>query len=341
MTDIPVSGGSITADRTSDIRRSGNVTLAADGLDVNDFLPVGTEIRIRSGFALYSGRTEMVPLGVFRTEDVSYNEGASNTIGISFYDRAKAHQDVIVMIALNLAGIQVDEVINFYNDYTFGHTGLVPSIIIDDSFNQNQYMPGGTRGTGNHLEIVSRIAELFGGEQYFDINGDHVFGRIPSVTPDLTAADTVWDIDVGETGVLIEAARKVTRANTVNAVGVYGSIIDPLLGDRVYSEVFDNYALSPTFYNGKFGRKTKTISNDLLTTSDQCSVVAYEQLKNHQGLAKSIQFKSLWNPALDVGDLVLFTFLDGSQEIHLIDSLSLDLASGEMSGQTRSVQYIF
>lgn len=341
MTNIPVSAGTISIDRTGDIRRSGSVTLAADDLNVNDFLPVGIEIRVKSGFHFYSGFTELVPLGVFRTEDVSFNEGSNNTINISFFDRGKAHQDITQLIQTNLAGLSMAQVLDQFNDYTFLNTGLVPEIIVDPSFDQSLKFPGGTMAQGNNLEIIKKVAEQWGGEQYFDRNGDHVFGQIPAVTAEVELTDTVWDIDVGETGVLVSAGRRTTRDGTFNAVGVYGATVDSATGDRAFAQAIDSYSLSPTYYDGKFGRKTLVISNDLLTTAEACSVVAYEQLKNHQGLAKSINFTSLWNPALDAGDLVLFTFLDGSQEIHLIDSLSFNLASGEMQGNTRSIQYIF
>lgn len=340
LTDIPVAGGSLTIDRTSDIRRSGSITISSDVLRPEDVLPIGIEIRIKSGFHLYTGGVELVPLGVFRTEDVSWDEGANSTFTVTFFDRAKAHQDITVMGTNVLSGTTIASALTYYNTFAFGTTGLVPSIIVDPSFNTALTFPGGSVVSGTHLDLLKKIAEQFGGEQYFNVNGDHVFGTIPSVSQTTTADDTVWDVDVGESGVLVSASHRTSRTDTFNAVGVYGATIDVGTSDRVYAEAVDMSVLSPTYYLGNFGKKTMQISNDMLTTTAACAAVASEQLKNHQGLARPVSFTSLWNPALDVGDLVLFTFLDGSQEIHLIDSLSFDLASGVMSGQTRSVQYV-
>ncbi len=338
--NVPVAAGTVNIDRTSDIKRSGSITVSDTNLNLDAFLPVGIEIRIRSGFNLYSGRTETVPLGVFRVEDLSYDEGSHNTVNINFFDRGKAHQDLVVLREESIAGMTGSEVIDKYTSETFDATGMVPSILIDDSFDLERKFPGGTMGTGNNLDILKKVAEQWGGEQYFDTDGNHVFGAIPSVSTATLLTDAVWDIDVGESGVLISAGKNVSRSDTINGIVVFGATIDNTTSDRVYAQAYDDYPLSPTHFHGKFGKRTMTIQNDLLTTSEACHVVADQQLKNHQGLAKKINFTSLWNPALDAGDLVLFTFLDESQEIHLIDSLSFNLASGEMTGSTRTVQYI-
>lgn len=337
--DIPVSGGSISIDREGDIRRSGNLQIADDQLNLNLFLPTGIEVVIRSGFNFYTGTEELVPLGIFRVEDLSFNEGEQNSVTVSFFDRGRAMQDVVNLVDKNVAGLTFQTVLTEIVDHVFINTGTVPQIISE--YDLEQQFPGGTVLNGTYLDTVKKIAEALAGEQYFDVNGNLNIGTIPSITTATSPTEAVWNVDVGATGVLVKAGRKTTRSGTYNGVGVFGATVDDNAGDdRVFGKAYDMNPLSPTFYDGFFGRRTLRINNDLLTSNDACVLAAEAQLKNLQGLAKRITFTSLWNPALDVGDIVLFTFLDGSTEIHMVDSLNFDLASGEMTGETRTTQYI-
>ena len=339
VTNLPVANGTVNIDREGDLRRSGNITIASDGLNLNQFLPTGIEIIIRSGFNFYTGTTELVPLGIFRVEDLSFNEGSYNSVDLTFYDRGRALQDVQAIVDNSVAGDTYATVLNHIINYIFINTGIIPTVISD--YDLDLKFPGGTMLDGSYLDTVKKIAESLGGEQYFDVNGDLRIGIIPSVTTATDFSESVWDIDIGETGVLISAGRKTTRANTYNGVGVVGAAVEGALGnDRVFGKAYDTNPLSPTNYNGFFGRRTLKMTNDLLTSNEACANAAQEQLKNLQGLSKQVGFKCLWNPALDVGDKVLFTFLDGTQEIHMIDSLTFDLASGEMTGETRTIQYV-
>jgi hypothetical protein len=185
---------------------------------------------------------------------------------------------------------------------------------------------------------MNMIALTLGGEFYFNPDGAQVFGVIPKISPIFAENVSVWDVDVGATGVLVAASRRNTRANTYNGVSVLGATSEG--GTRVYSYALDTNAASPTWFDGTFGRKTLRIEADTLTTKAACYAAATVQLQNLTGLSKNVSFTSLWNPALQEGDVCLFKFADGSQEYHLIDSLSFDFASGEMSGETRTAQYV-
>lgn len=340
MTNIPIASGTVSVDRKSDIRRSGSLTLAADDLDLSAFQPNGIEITIRSGFSYVSGGEELVPLGVFRVDKMNWSEGSSKTIHMQFYDRGKAHSDVEVMIPKSWSNQSVQNLIEFYNNYTFAGHGYIPDLIINPIYNTTIHHTGGTHGGANHMVIVKNLAEAQGGEQFFNVLGQHCYDFPPDISSTTTEEDAVWIVSVGDTGVLVEADRTITRDDTYNAVIMYGATIDNTEGTRVFAEAFDADPASPSYFSGPFGRKSRKYENNSLTTKSACQIAANSLLKNHLGLAKTVNFTSLWNPALDVGDIILFVFLDGSKELHIVDSLNFDLASGEMTGNTRSRQYL-
>ena len=107
-------------------------------------------------------------------------------------------------------------------------------------------------------------------------------------------------------------------------------------GRQFYAFAGDMNSASPTYYFGPFGRATKRIDNSALMSDAACLDVANAELRKSVGLAQSLSFTSLQNPALDVGDVIMCEFLDLSTEFHIVDDLSLDFNSGSMSVSTRS-----
>lgn len=335
---VPIKSGNISIDRNSDIRRSGSITFASDSINLAAFEPTGLEVNIRSGVVYNNGDSELVSLGWFRTETYSRQDGVSKELTMDLFDRAKVHQDVQTFWDVDRSGITVEAAKEIYTNYSFGPLGYLPSTTWDASFNLTTKLPGGSVASGTHLDAMNMIALTLAGEFYFDPDGNQVFGVIPKVSPVFEDNVSVWDIDVGETGVLVSANLTSTRANTYNGVSVLGATAES--GTRVYAYATDSNAASPTFFNGPFGRKTMRIESDTLTTKIACYAAATSQLQNLTGLSKKVSFTSLWNPALQEGDTCLFTFTDGTQEYHLIDSLSFDFGSGEMTGETRTAQYV-
>jgi uncharacterized protein DUF5047 len=340
--DIPITDGTINVDRSSTIRRSGSFVVSKKNVDPTTLEPWGTEVRIRSGVQYTDRTTELVPLGIFRVEDIFWKDGQDSDITVEFFDRGKALEDAGMLGDRDMSGKYASEALNIVIANVWDHAGYTPSVLIASGLLDIK-LPKATVYSGTHLEMVAAVAEAMAGEQYFDVNGDFRVGKIPAITPEMTIDDASWVVDVGEDGdggVLIEAVRKHSRTETFNAIAVYGATKNDTGGDRVLGVSYDLTTRNHAGYFSPFGKKSKRIENDLLTTQNQCAQVGLQQLKNVAGLAKNVTFTSLLNPALDAGDVVAFRFLDGTVEIHLIDTLSIPLASGEMTGETRAAQYI-
>lgn len=338
--NIPVVSGSVSVDRGSQIRRSGSLTVSSDTITPDLFEPIGTEIKVRSGFHYdSSGAGELVPLGMFRLQDLSWDDGDTKTLTMSFLDRSQALIDNLVDHTLDFSTANYDFWINYLLGYSFQGFGYTPALHINGGFNSLKRPPGGTTSDGNPQEIFQMFVDAMGGgEVYFDVDGNLQLAPSPTINSATSNSDAVWTVDVGEGGVLISAARKTSREGTYNRVAVYGATSET--NARPWSRQTDFNTLSPSYFYGPFGKKVLVVENQTLTTTSQCQSVAREMLKNLTGLTRNVSFTSLYNPALDVGDIVLFKFLDGTTALHMIDSLSLSLSSGEMSGETRTAQFV-
>jgi hypothetical protein len=182
--------------------------------------------------------------------------------------------------------------------------------------------------------IIGAMVEAMGGEVYLDVNGDVQVVTPPFIDTTTPQASAVWTVDVGDQGVLISARRGISRADTYNSVVCRGGT--KTNGKQAWGRVYDLNPGSPTYYNGPFGRTRRIIENSAVTTDAQCTAIAMAELRKVTGLAKSVSFTSLRNPALEVGDILLFEFFDSETELHILDGFTYDFASGEMSAETRA-----
>jgi len=347
-TNLPVVSGSVQIDRTSDVRGSGSLVIADLAVEIAPLLPVGAEIRIRSGFQYPDGTQELVPLGVFPIEDITFNEGSNNTITIEFFDRGQALADLKPMEGQDLAGMTYGAVLQAALDDTFTGRIGVPSLVVDPSFDVTQKMPGGTKQSGSWLDTIKKVCDALGAEQYMDRDGNLQIVPVPTITPTTPESSAVWTIAVRTN--MVEAQRKILRTNSFNAVAITGAKppeddpatlgVDESKVDTIFSLQQDTDPTSITFYGGPFGKKILHMENELLLTTLQAEAAALAKLKAVSGLAKTIQFKSLVNTALYASDIILFKYFGGDTELHLIDQITIDFASGEMQGNTRTQELV-
>ncbi len=212
-------------------------------------------------------------------------------------------------------------------------------------------LPGGSVFDSERWDAVQTIAAGMGAEAYFDVYGNVVVVKIPELTQGMTAADAVWIVDAGESGVLVSAKRGVTRTGVFNAVAAQGVSTNgngaPPIGFAA-----DTDPRSPTYWGPAsalpygpytvtpFGQSVFRYTNNLLTTSGQCQTAAAGQLANFLGLARSLSWESAPNPGLDGGDIILAEYLSGQSELHLVDRLTVPLGAGQkFGGSTRTLTY--
>jgi len=338
MEDIPIKEGSLTIDRAADIRRAGSLTIAKDDLNISQFDPMGIEFAIRSGFRYSDDTEELVPLGWFRIEDSGYEDGVNKEVKLNFYDRGKALQDIQTLADRDRSGLTCEAAVNLYVNYTYDILGYRPTVTYGDDLDELKKLPGGSIVSGTHLDAMNQIAQTMNAEWFFDPDGQITFQSMPSITVDTLDSEAVWTVDSGEGGVLVSANRVISRTNTINHIGVFGATSES--GNRVWVQLVDSDPNSPTGFFSKFGRRSIRLENDTITSNLVALQVAQQQLKNLSGLSRSVSLTSIWNPALSEGDIILVEYLTSDPELHLVESIALDLVQGEMSLTTRTTQFV-
>lgn len=348
--NIAITDGQIVVDRNSEIRRSGWIKIGEKSLtDVffrNHSGPFGMEIHLYHGIVYPNGSEELVKMGVFNIDNFSWQEGDGGWPVVQIYDRSKMIQRAALESPKDYSGKFVQTVITEVAEEALPLVDVQFEVGLADP-----RLPGGSVFEGSRLEIIQTCCESMGAEFYFDPQGVLQVVSIPD--PTATAEAAVWEFNVGEgfseiqgipgaetlvsrpEGILIGATRSVGRESTYNAVVVFGSAPSSTVG-QPYAIAYDNDPGSPTYYNGPFGKSVKRTDNQLLTTTAQCADAAVAELKNNLGLARSIEFTAVGNPALEASDYVLFTFSDNVQEVHLLDSYDYPLGPGDFSGSTRT-----
>ncbi|MGI5245412.1 DUF5047 domain-containing protein [Dactylosporangium sp. CA-139066] len=346
---LPVTSGSVTIDRTAATRRQCSITIGDP-----DFVPTyansplapyGAELRLFQGVTYMDGSDEQVPLGVFRIEEVKWDEATGSLPTVAAFDRSKAVADANFLMPADMSGrsamFAIKQAVN----------DVIDCDVLFDPTLKDYTLPGGSVFDSDRWGAVQTMANGMGAEAYFDVYGNLVVTAIPSLTQSTPQSAAVWTVDAGENGVLVSAARGVTRSGVYNAVAAQGVSTDgngaPPMGFAA-----DTDSRSPTYWGPAsalpygpyvrtpFGQVVYRYTNNLLTTPEMCTTAAIGQLANFLGLARSLDFTCVPNPALDAGDIVLVKYLSGQSELHLLDKINLPLGpGGTFGGSTRTLTY--
>lgn len=351
--NLPIVDGHITVDRKSDVRRSGSITIGDPDLfptlnNSTGLEPYGIELIVKTGF-VFSDSEELVPLGVFIIDSVSGTESEGLFPTVNFFDRAKRVQETSTLVTdggpQSFGGSTVQEALDTTLRYPApGWPDNSLWVVVVDPELPLVTIPGGfLDGDTDRWQLAVDLANAIGGEAYFDVLGTAQVKAPPFIGPTTTVGEAVWSVkaDIGDgTGNMIDADRTLGRDGVYNSVLMLGSTPNDN-SPQPYGHAFDSDPQSKTFYGGLFGRKTLRMKNTALTSDAQCLSAAKAQLRNVLGLAKNLNLKSLCNPALTEGDIILVTYPDTTTELHLVDGFDIPFGSdvGSMSIKTRTVQY--
>ena len=345
ITTLPLSGGSITVDRTAHIRRTCTVTVASPSFiplfAASALAPYGTELRIKMGIKYPSGAVEMVQLGIFEIYSVSWTDGDGSIPTITGYDYGKKIDDAQFAHAIDRSGRDA------FSLLTELIQNIIPTDVLIDDDLLNYNLPGGSVFDNSRWDCIQTICDPMGAEGFFDVFGNFIVQPVPSVSSDTTDDDIAWTVDTGPTGVLVSASRTVTRDGVYNFVTALGSSTTDT-GPPPIGYAADTDPTSPTYWgpassvpdgpfvNTPFGFVTLRYENSAMTTSAQCTAAAKAQLSQVLGVQRTLDFSSAPNPTLDGGDIVKVVFANGKSEYHLLDQISIDLNASSFSAQTRS-----
>ena len=324
------TGGSVTVDRGSQSRRICSVTCADTSLiprTPTDRLAVyGARLRISRGVRYSDGATELVPVGVFRIDEVAgdVDEGPVTISGKSLECVVADDKFTTPYRASGLAVGAIEALIQ---------RSIPDAVVISTATDA----PIGARTwdiEDDAWEAVTEIAAAIGAEVYCDADGEFVVAELP----DILEATPVWSVEAGEGGVYVAASRGMSADGVFNGVLASGENTEAD-APPVSALVVDTDPGSPTYWDGPFGHRPTFYASATLITTGQCAAAAALLLRSAQAPNASADITSLPNPALESGDVIRVVYPDGTKELHQVQSFPVGLEpAGEFVIQTISAK---
>lgn len=330
---LPVSGGSVTGDRSQFARRTGSAVIAdpaykPSGAAGDLLAPYGNEIRLWRGAVTPAG-DELIPLGTLGIRTVEFEDGGAFTgITVTGIDRCKRLQESRFPYprTTDVQFSAIEQVRALIWEVLPGVEIRVDPRLVD------VLMPQATWAE-NRDGAITDIMTAIGGELFCDPLGAFVLQPVPSLSdaPAFTVAG-------GPGGVLASARRSLTRDGVFNGVIARSSTTAADTTPVVSDLVVDDDPTSPTYWGGNFGQIVGFYESSLLTGYGQANIAARAALLNQIGAARSLNYSQAVNPAIEPGDVgSVVNAQTGATERHLHDQVSTPLAAdGVMTAQTRS-----
>lgn len=318
-TVISVMDGAVMLDGNADIRST--VDLTTDGTlmwptrSADLLAPYGNEVFIERGVVYSDDLVEYVSQGYFRIDSPDQGEAPDGPIRITGSDRMAT-----IIEARLLAPIQ----------FAAGTTlGSIVTTLIQDVYPTATI----TWDDATDLETLSRaviveedrygflndLVKAQGKIWYWDHRGELVIKDLPSATT------SVFSINHGRGGVLVNIARHLTRSGVYNAVVASGEAADT--GTPSRGVAVDASPTSPTYFYGRFGKIPRFYSSPMLATDLQAANAARAILLRQLGLPYVVDFGSIVNAALEPYDPVKVSYSDrDGEEMHVLATLKIPLS---------------
>lgn len=316
--EVNVIDGAVSLDSGANIR--GTVELTTNG-GVNvfpqrsiDYLtPYGNELFIECGIELPNGSQEVVSQGYFRIDSVEQSNAPHGVIRVTGYDRMKGIVEARLTIPMSfVTGTSVSSIF----DTLILEVYPSATIEFEDANFASSQLTSTQVAEEDRFEFLNNIVTSSGNVMYWDYRGILVIKAVPDPTA------SVWEVNAGAYGVLVDSTRAITREGVYNAVVALGESVNSTPPVRAIA--FDNDSNSSTYWFGDFGKVPRFFSSSFITTYAQALSAAQSLLKKTLGLPYSVNFASISNPALEPLDAITIDQLD-IVAIHVVETLIIPL----------------
>lgn len=323
------SAATVNASDASGARYTASLTITpSPGEDTYEFVSTpGAIFDIDHGIDYGAGDTELVDVGVYEA-----TQGGANIVGGD--------------IALSLVDKWTHlERRKFRTPYapSGGTRGSRIATAVTDAITGNPtsvLADGGTLTAGgvwdkSRTQFITDLAKDGGLDVYFDAAGVFVVRNEPILTP--SAPD--WTFLTGETrGNINTANREKPFDRYYNTVVVKPADETQTWVQQVVTLADTSHPLHPDNIGGEVIFEW---SSPTITSASAAKAAGETILQRILGKTETVSLGALANPALEVGDTVAIihpaTEVDpGFSAFHLIESFSLNLATGDMTLATRS-----
>jgi len=327
---IEHTGGSVSVDRSRPVHRTCTVTSADVSLiprtPAEQVATYGATLRIARGVDYGDGTTELVPLGVFRLEDVRGDPvlGPATLTGSSL--------EAVVADDKFTAPFQVSGTVVSAISDTIRRS--IPSADIASTITDTAIGGRIWDTEADPWAGVQEIAAVAGAEVYATPDG----GFVIAVLADPLATTPVWSVEAGESGVYISGVRGMSSKGVYNGVLARGESTGADVPPCSYLAT-DSDPGSPTYWGGPFGRRPRFYSSSTLLDTSACQAAAQLLLRSAKAPNAIGDFTSLPNPALETGDVIRVAHPDGTKELHQVAAFTVPLdVSGDFPISTISAK---
>lgn len=323
-TEFPVFSGDVQLETsklaTLDITTDGTGTFPDNASD--DFAPYGNEIFVRRGIAFGGGTLEWVSLGYYRIKSVEQDTAPDGPLRIAAEDRMAGIIEARLLVPTQfMATATYGDVIESLVEEVYPWATIEWDDLTDtDALGRSVIAEEDRYGFLD--EMITSLGKIW----YWDYRGVLVIKDVPD------ADEPVWEINAGANGVLVSLSRDLSREGVYNAVKAFGEALDNV--EPPFAIAKDNNPLSPTYYDGDFGKVPRFYSSPFITTTLQAQLAANSLLTQKLGLPYSVDLSTVPNPALEPWDPITVTMPDRT-ETHIIDRLTIPLLGVAMTAETR------
>lgn len=325
-----VSGSSVTVDATAQIRRYCTINVIDPTGDVEDILSIpGTEIRPYRGVKYSDGTTEVCPLGVMRVSQSQFMDsvGGSRIIQVQAFDRSRTvSKDQFTVPYVVDAGTNIIDAIQAILGRTF------PDLEYDSvTTTLTTTSPKMFDAQSDPWSACIQLARSIGCDIFFDPNG-HVTIAPPvdidaQPNPDFSYVE-------GKGNTMLDVQKAYTDEPGYNGVVLVGESV----GDEnppVMSIQWDNEPTSPTYHLGPYGEVPLFVQDQNITTQADADVAALSILKGLLGFSVKLVIDTIFNPALDAGDVVkVVRARSNVDSLFIIDGITQPLSASDTAQVT-------
>lgn len=319
-TGIGIEDGDVTYDATAQVVGTLDLTTDGNGFDPRPgrhlLQPYGNEIWLARGVQV-GGSVEYVSLGYYMITDVEQDQAPNGPLRISGSDRMQKIIDAQLISPVSFAAS--NSVADVFETLVLP---IYPSLTIDYDWDATSDLLGSAQVTDNdRYQFLADLCTTRGKIMYFDYQG-HLAIKSP---PGPSAP--VIQVPGGEDGVLVSAARTLSRDGVANAMVVQADGADDSAAPLAIA--YDSDPASPTYYYGPYGRVPQFWSNPLVTTTAQAQAAASLMLAKAIRLPLTADWSAVPNPALEPWDVVRLAYPGGDGATLIIDTLTIPLTAAE------------
>lgn len=321
---VVTPGSSVTVDATAEVRRYCTINIIDPTGDIEELLSIpGVEVRPYRGIKFPDGTIEVCPMGVMRVSQVQLlDSGGPRVIQIQGYDRSRT---------ISRDQFQVPYIIP-------AGTNLVDAIqtILARTFDDLEYDAISTTLTttspkmydaqGDPWAACVELARSIGCDIFFDPVG-HVVIAPPVDIDSLPAPD--FSYVEGRGNDLTKIQKTYTDEPGFNGVVLVGESV----GDEnppVMSIQWDTEPTSPTYHLGPYGEVPYFTQDKNIKTQTDADNAALAILKGLLGFSVQLTVDTIFNPALDAGDIVkVVRKRSNVDSLYVIDAIQQPLSASD------------